>query len=392
MLMLCPECSHQVSDKAISCPNCGYPIKAIPTASQPRPKRRKRPSRAANGSGSIYDTGRAHKRYRAVITTGFDLDPVTRRSRQLRKTVGYFDTRAEAVTALARFRANPLALPVTTTVQEVYDRWSDKHFRGKKDGTIKKYKAVYALLAPICNKSFADVCLSEWQAIADNSGKNAPTLKDYKVLVGQLYNFAIQHDIVTPERNKSKYIDLTGFGNPNAHKRQRFTADEIQTLWALRDTDIYFTTILMLIYTGVRVSELLDLQKQNINLGQRWFDVVSSKTSAGVRRVPIADKVHLFFTYWYNLNPGCQYLLSTPGGTGFKYSNYYYGNWQPLMDVARMTHTPHDCRHTTISLLTEASVDERIIQQIVGHKGASVTRAVYTHVDMANLLTAINQI
>lgn len=45
------------------------------------------------------------------------------------------------------------------------------------------------------------------------------------------------------------------------------------------------------------------------------------------------------------------------------------------MDVAQMDHTPHDTRHTCISLLTEAAVDERLIQQIVGHKGANDTRS-----------------
>ncbi|ONG55806.1 hypothetical protein BKE38_08450 [Pseudoroseomonas deserti] len=25
-LMTCPECSHRVSDKALACPSCGYPI------------------------------------------------------------------------------------------------------------------------------------------------------------------------------------------------------------------------------------------------------------------------------------------------------------------------------------------------------------------------------
>lgn len=28
-LINCPECNHQVSDKAISCPNCGYPISSV---------------------------------------------------------------------------------------------------------------------------------------------------------------------------------------------------------------------------------------------------------------------------------------------------------------------------------------------------------------------------
>ena len=45
-----------------------------------------------------------------------------------------------------------------------------------------------------------------------------------------------------------------------------------------------------------------------------------------------------------------------------------------------------------MSLLTEAGVDERIIQQIVGHKGQNVTQVVYTHIDLPNKLEAINKI
>ena len=65
--------------------------------------------------------------------------------------------------ALARFKVNPLALPETTTVREVYERWSAKHFEGKKDGTIKKYRAAFNLLVPIWEKPFANIYLDEWQ-------------------------------------------------------------------------------------------------------------------------------------------------------------------------------------------------------------------------------------
>lgn len=68
----------------------------------------------------------------------------------------------------------------------------------------------------------------------------------------------------------------------------------------------------MLIYTGVRVSELLNLKKENINLDEQYFDVVQSKTKSGVRRVPIADKVLPFFKNWY-YNNNCEYLLHING-------------------------------------------------------------------------------
>ena len=55
----------------------------------------------------------------------------------------------------------------------------------------------------------------------------------------------------------------------------------------------------------------------------------------------------------------------------------------------------HQCtfpRHTCVSLLTEAGVDERIIKKIVGHKGQGVTETVYTHIELPFKLEAINKI
>ena len=147
----------------------------------------------------------------------------------------------------------------------------------------------------------------------------------------------------------------------------------------------------MLIYTGVRVSELLDLKKENINLSERWFDVTASKTQAGIRKVPINQKVLPFFKAWY-LKNNCEYLISTPEGKHFEYRNYYDSYWKPFMNLMHLEHRPHDCRHTCISLLATAGVDERMVKKIVGHKGQGVTQTVYTHFEIDALLDAIDKI
>ena len=56
------------------------------------------------------------------------------------------------------------------------------------------------------------------------------------------------------------------------------------------------------------------------------------------------------------------------------------------------SHRPHDTRHTCISMLTAAKVDERFIQKIVGHKGQNVTQQVYTHLEIEELITEIDKI
>ena len=48
MLILCPECEMQVSDKAVSCPHCGYPLR-----SKQSPPPKKKHMRLPNGFGQI---------------------------------------------------------------------------------------------------------------------------------------------------------------------------------------------------------------------------------------------------------------------------------------------------------------------------------------------------
>lgn len=63
------------------------------------------------------------------------------------------------------------------------------------------------------------------------------------------------------------------------------------------------------------------------------------------------------------------------------------------MKQLNMKHTPHDTRHTCISLLTKADVNPTTIKKIVSHKGAmSLTKKVYTHMYYQTLLDAINKI
>lgn len=46
----------------------------------------------------------------------------------------------------------------------------------------------------------------------------------------------------------------------------------------------------MLIYTGCRIGELLDLKKENVNLEEKYFKIVASKTAAGIRTAPISER------------------------------------------------------------------------------------------------------
>lgn len=346
-----------------------------------------------NGFGSVYKlSGNRRKPYVAKKTKGWDINPDTGKAKQLYITVGYYATRKEALTALAEFNANPYDVNAAkVTFADVYERWSDEHFPNVSESNVKGYKASWKLCDKIASMHFVDVKLDHLQMVVDESGKNTPTLRKLKVMLGLMYKYAVIHEIIPKERNMVEYLNIKNAGNPNSLNREPFSKAEVSRIWEAKDGNTYYTVILMLIYSGCRVSELLDLKKEDINLEERYFNVVAAKTAAGIRTVPIAEKVYPFFEYWYNLND-CEYLLSTPEGEHFKYRNYYDSYWKPLLDAVGMKHRPHDTRHTCVSLLTVAGVSDKVIKKIVGHKGQGVTEVVYTHFEIEELIDAINKI
>lgn len=350
--------------------------------------------RLPNGFGSVYKLSGKNRRkpFVARKTVGWTFDEEKGKSYPIYEFVGYYTTRKEALTALTEYNKDPYDLHYDTiTFAEVYDKWSDIHFQKVSESNVKGYQASFRTCSQLHDMKFVDIKLDHLQKVVDESGKNTPTLKKLKVMFGLMYDYAVRHEIVTPDkRDMVRYVDISQAGNPNAYNREPFTKKQIQMLWNSKDSNEYITVILMLIYTGVRISEFLDLKKEDIHLEERWFFVKESKTESGIREVPIAEKIVPFFEYW--MEKDCEYLICTPSNEHFVYRNYYDSYWTPIMESLSMKHRPHDTRHTCVSLLTTAGVDERIIKKIVGHKGQGVTEQVYTHLELPIKLEAINKI
>ena len=346
-----------------------------------------------NGFGSVYKlSGKRRNPWVARKTAGWTFNEEKKRSYPIYQFVGYYSSRQEALTALVDYNKDPYDLHFDTiTFGELYERWSDEHFPKVSDSNVNGYKASYSLCTKIKDMNIHDIKLDHLQKVVDESGKNTPTLKKLKIMFGLVYDYAVKHEVVSGEkRDMVRYVDISKAGNPNAYNRKPFSKKEIQTVWKHQEGNEYVSVILIMIYSGVRIGELLDLKKEDVHLDERWFYVREAKTEAGIREVPIAEKIVPYFQYW--MQKDCEYLICTPDDKHFKYRNYYDSYWTPLMEQMNLMHRPHDTRHTCVSLLTEAKVDERIIKKIVGHKGQGVTETVYTHLELPIKLEAINSI
>lgn len=132
------------------------------------------------------------------------------------------------------------------------------------------------------------------------------------------------YDEVKDNKDYSSFVDIVQYKdrNPDKYDRNKFEKNEIDIIWEQKE-DKYYQIVLMLLYSGVRISEMLDLKKENVHLNEQYFDVICSKTENGIRKVPIADKVLPYYKAWYESCPECEYLLHTEAGKHFEYRNYY---------------------------------------------------------------------
>lgn len=350
--------------------------------------------RLPNGYGSVVkQSGKRRNPYIVRKTAGYHYDAEHDRQVQDYIIIGYAKTKAEGLRMLAEYNNNPFDTKAAKmTFADVYKEWSERKYPTISKSNVTGYTACYRACGALYNKVFKDIKLNDLQDLIDSCGKNYPTLKKIKILFNQLYDFALKHEICN--KDYSSYVDIAQYKdrNPNKYERNRFEQAEIDRIWQLSD-DPYYQIVLMLLYNGTRISEFLDLKKENVHLDEQYFDVIHSKTENGIRKVPIADKVLPFYRAWYDSCPECEYLLHTEDGAHFKYRNYYDSYFMPLMEQIGINRTPHCCRHTCVSRLAEEGVDTTTIKKIVGHSGAmTLTEKVYTHLDIQVLIDAINKI
>ncbi|MGN0162786.1 MAG: tyrosine-type recombinase/integrase [Candidatus Ornithomonoglobus sp.] len=270
--------------------------------------------RLPNGFGSVYKlSGNRRKPYVAQKTIGYDEN-----SKRQYKIIGYYETKEEGLIALSAYNANPYTITSDVTFAEVYKKWSERKYQNISRSNANGYKAAYKLCESFKNMKIKDIRLSLFQSVVDNSGKNYPLLTKFKMMLNQIFDYAVLNDIISQDHNKIKYLDIGKSVKSDMH--YRFTESELDIMWKWSESpsNIYIRLILILIYSGVRPGELFNVRHDRVDLEKGCFYIDKGKNDNAVRQVPIHDKVMPFFKQWYDQNN--EYLITQQNGDNFKFS------------------------------------------------------------------------
>lgn len=334
-----------------------------------------------NNYGSVYKlSGKRRNPFAARITTGYNY-----KGYAVYKFIGYYTTKKEALEALAEYNRNPYDLAnVKSTLADIWEIFKQRKFASISDSGKSIYNAAYKHLSPLHDISVKDIKTYQIQSLIDSVDRGWQTKSHIQTLLHQLFDIAIELDIVG--KNYAEFVKLPEKEKSNIHKP--FSEDEIRTLFNNVFSYEWADTVLMLIYTGMRPSELLNIKISDVHLEEKYM-VGGLKTKAGKNRIiPISDKVLPFVKKRYN--PDNTFLIEY-NNKPVSY-NAFNNNFKQLMSDLNMEHLPHDGRHTFASMANTAGVNTVSVKLIMGHSSQDITESVYTHKAVKELLTAVNAI
>lgn len=301
------------------------------------------------------------------------------------ETIGYCASREEGNMLLAEYNRNPYDInQAKITLEELYQLWLQKKTSRLNENSVRTLKSAYRHIEQLRAVPYKDIKAVNMQDTIDNCGLSSSTQQSIKSLWYHLDKLALELDI-----SSKNYSSLITTAPAPETSRIPFSDDEIKRVWEMYNTpkseldDIcseWVDTVLILLYTGLRISEFTTIKTVDVDLEERTIKG-GIKTKAGKNRIiPIHSAIFPMVEARYN--PAEEFLIC---GSPRNYRRIF----EAVMKCLQMEHTPHECRHTFETRLDSAGANRKCIDLMMGHASRDVGNRVYNHKTLEELHNAI---
>jgi integrase len=314
-------------------------------------------------------SGKRRKPFAVRVTAGWAAD-----GKQIYRFLSYHASKAEAIIALAEYNKAPYDLDANNiTFAEIYERYTSENTFS--DGLTKLNKTCFNHSKPLHDIVFKNLRKAHFQGVINTL--ETPTAKaNVASFFRKLGSYALENDII--HKDYAQFV-VTPSKNRKT-KKTPFRAEEVMLFWD-HIGNVNAEIMLMLCYSGMRISELLTLKKEQVNLGENYI-ITGSKTEAGKDRyIPIHPRIKpLLEKHMENKTEWA--IVNMFGDKPIRYDSFHAKRWSKLKTKLQLRDelTIHSTRHFFVSELHKHGADKIAVQKIVGHKGDDVTDDTYTHI------------
>ena len=250
----------------------------------------------------------------------------------------------------------------------------------------------------------------QWFIKLYQDGRRYSTITSVRGVLRPAFEMAVEDDIIRRNPFSFQITDVV----PNDSKTRQAISGEVKErfLTFIRESrhySQYYDEIIILLGTGMRVSELYGLTRADLDFEARRikverqltrtrhceYYVEKPKTASGERYIPMTDEVYRAFQNAVQRRKQPKVELLIDGHTGFlfldkdgkpKVAMHLEHVMKRIVDRYNEAHedklpsiTPHVLRHTFCTEMANSGIDLKSLQYLMGHSDAGVTLNVYTH-------------
>ena len=254
-------------------------------------------------------------------------------------------------------------------------KWRMNH---KPHSIRGSFQAVSRFLSFYCNSGksvLQDIISNDLEAFVEHEQDRGLKVTSTKTRLNYLWaflRFLIEQDIID-ESNLKRKIKLRV---PNFLPRAIAPVDTRKLLGAIKDIRDR-ALILVLLRTGMRIGELLGLQRRDLDIRERKIHIYEGENNSLGRVVYLSDDALMALRLWLKKrDKSREYLFY-----GLNRSTICYSSaWEIFAKYLRETrlqhkgYTIHSLRHTFASELLNAGMRLECLQLLLGHSDIEMTR------------------
>lgn len=226
------------------------------------------------------------------------------------------------------------------------------------ENSMYSRQAAYKHTKPLWDIPLAEIRHDDFQKILDNCDRKMQTKSNIALIFRNVSEYAKMKDII-----KTNYAENLVVTKTEVKSGTPFSEEEIKLLKERAKTDEMARKILVMIYSGFRVSAYKIME---INFEEKYIKSGVKNESSRNRIVPIHDGIMPFVQeFGINMIP---HRVST-----------FREEFEAYCTSLGMDHHPHDTRHTFSALCEKYKVDVRDQKRMMGHRIGDITSDVYGH-------------
>ncbi len=252
--------------------------------------------------------------------------------------------------------------------------------------------------------------VKEWFIKLHEDGRRYSTVQSVRGVLRPAFDMAVEEDVLP--KNPFAFT-LTDVVADDTVERKPLTDAEVENFLAFVKDDKcrskHYDEIVILLGTGLRISELYGLTLLDVDLKNRKLRVErqlvrtrhceyyteATKTASGVRFIPLVDEAaYQAFKRVVENRRAPKIEVMVDGHTRFlfldkddkpKVAGHLEHAMKRMVDRYNETHvqtlhiTPHVLRHTFCTRMAQAGMPVKELQYIMGHADVGTTLNIYTH-------------